>query len=267
MNRGQPIVAYTQSSKLMQPGDSTFDNPPGLAQVAAMRGPSSGELMPDAALLQCQAVRGAIVGTIGLDKPGLSQWSTALSSNRLHAVDQRQQLRDVMPVGLGQNDIDWDALRIDEEVVLAARLTAIGWVRSPFFPPCAARTDELSATTREKLSLSAPRSLSSSTWCSRRHTPALCQARTRRQHVMPEPHPISWGSISQGIPDRKTNRMPVNTRRSSNGLRPGCVLRRRLTGSSGWTIFHSSSSISSRAILPRHVRYRRVAMTAVIPFC
>ena len=113
--------------------------------------------------------------------------------------------------------------------------------------PCTARTDELSATTREKSSLSAPRSLSCSTRCSLCHTPAFCQARTRRQHVMPEPHPISWGSISHGIPDCKTNRNPVNTRRSSSGLRPGCVLRRRLTGSSGCTISQSSSSTSSRA--------------------
>jgi hypothetical protein len=164
-----------------------------------------------------------------------------------------------MPVRLGQNDIDRDALRVDEEVVLAARLTAIGWVRSSFFPPWTARTDELSATTREKSSLSAPRSLSSSTRCSLRHTPAFCQARTLRQHVMPEPHPISCGSISQGIPDCKTNRMPVKTRRSSNGLRPGCILRRRLTGNNGWTIPHNSSSTSSRAIVPRYDRYQRVA--------
>lgn len=208
-----------------------------------------------------------IVGTIGLNGLGLFQRPATLSSNWVDAIDQWQQLRDVMPVSLGQNDIDRDALRVDEEVVLAARLTAIGWVRSTFFPPCTARTDELSATTREKSSLSAPRSLSRSTRCSLRHTPAFCQARTRRQQVIPEPHPISCGSISHGIPDCKTNRMPVRTRLSSSGLRPGCVLRRRLTGSRGWTISHSSSSTSSRAILPRHDNYRRVAMTVKIPFC
>ncbi len=171
-----------------------------------------------------------------------------------------------MPVSLGQNDIDRGALRVDEEGVLAARRTAIGWVRSRFFPPCTARTDELAATTRKKSSLSAPRKLSSSTRCSLRHTPAFCQARTRRQQVMPEQHPISCGRISHGIPDCKTNRMPVSTRLSSSGLRPGCVLRRRLTGSSGWTISYSSSSTSSRAILPRHENFRRVAMTVIIHF-
>jgi len=233
VNRGQPFVAYAQSSELMQPGDGAFDDPPSLPQVTAMRGPSLGNLMPDAALFQRQAVSAAIVGTIGLDRFWPFQWPPALASNWFYAVNQWQQLRNIMPVGLGQNDVDRDALRVDEKVVLAACLTAIGWVRSTFFPPCTARTDELSATTREKSSLSAPRNLSRSTRCSWRHTPAFCQARTRRQHVMPEPQPISRGSISHGMPDRKTNRMPLNTRRSSSGLRPGCVLRRCLIGKSG----------------------------------
>ena len=40
-------------------------------------------------------------------------------------------------------------------------------------------------------------------------------------HVMPEPHPISWGSISHGIPLLSTNRMPVSAFRFSIGFRPG----------------------------------------------
>jgi hypothetical protein len=67
--------------------------------------------------------------------------------------------------------------------------------------------------------------------------------------------PISWGSISHGFQDCKTNRMPVSTRRSSSGLRPGWVIRRHLTGDNGWTISHKSSSTSSRAISPRQNNY------------
>ena len=54
VHRRQSFVAYAQSPRLMQPGDGAFDNPPGLAQVAAMRSPAPGKLVPDAALLQCQ---------------------------------------------------------------------------------------------------------------------------------------------------------------------------------------------------------------------
>ena len=118
----------------MQPGDSAFNYPPGLAKIAAMRSSAFGNLVVYAALLQCLAVGATVVGTIGLNGLGLFQRPPALSSNWGDAIYQWQQLRDVMPVGLGQNDIDRDALRIDEEVVLAARLTAIGWVRSAFSP-------------------------------------------------------------------------------------------------------------------------------------
>ena len=123
-----------------------------------MRSSSPGNLVPNASLFQRQAMGAAIVGTICLNRPGLFQRPSALAANWVHPFDQRQQLGDVMPVGLGQNDIDRNPLRVDEEMMFAARLAAIGWVRSSFFPPCTARTDELSATTREKSSLSAPRS-------------------------------------------------------------------------------------------------------------
>jgi hypothetical protein len=52
------------------------------------------------------------------------------------------------------------------------------------------------------------------------HTPACCQSRRRRQQVMPEPQPISWGSISHGMPERRTNRMPVRAARSGTRGRP-----------------------------------------------
>ena len=38
---------------------------------------------------------------------------------------------------------------------------------------------------------------------------AACQSRGRRQQVMPEPQPSSFGSIRLGMPLRSTNRMPV----------------------------------------------------------
>ncbi|MDB5760559.1 MAG: hypothetical protein JWM30_3848 [Burkholderia sp.] len=98
MDRGQSFVAYAQSPKLMQPGDSAFDYPPGFTKIAAMRCSAFGNLVVNAALLQCQAVCTTIVGTIGLNGLGLFQWPSALSSNWVDAVNQWQQLRDVVPV-------------------------------------------------------------------------------------------------------------------------------------------------------------------------
>jgi hypothetical protein len=74
-----------------------------------------------------------------------------------------------------------------------------------------------------------------------RQTPASFQSRSRRQHVMPLPQPISWGSISQGMPLLKTKRMPVRAARSGTGGRPPFGLRRR---------FGSSGAIRAHNLLP-----------------
>ena len=43
----------------------------------------------------------------------------------------------------------------------------------------------------------------------------------RRQQVIPEPQPISCGRCSQPIPVFNTNKIPLNTFRSSIRFRPG----------------------------------------------
>lgn len=68
----------------------------------------------------------------------------------------------------------------------------------------------------------------------------------------PNPHPISCGSICQGMPERSTKVIPVSAARSATpGCRPGFFLRRRLgAGRSGSIMFHNSSSISGLGIAP-----------------
>ncbi len=64
---------------------------------------------------------------------------------------------------------------------------------------------------------------------------------------MPDPQPISWGSISQGMPLFKTNRIPVRTARSSmRGLPP--LGLGGSSGKSGSITSHSSSVTSGLAI-------------------
>ncbi len=179
MNRRQPLISHAQMAKLVQPCDGALHHPSGRAQIAAVRSATPGDLMLDATFFQGLPMLLTIVPAIGLHPLWFMQWPAAFARDGSNSLYQRHELGDVMPVCLGQNDIDRHALRVDEKVVFAPRLTAIGWVRSSFFPPCTARTEELSATTREKSSLSAPRSLTSSTRCSRVHTPAFCQAGSR----------------------------------------------------------------------------------------
>jgi hypothetical protein len=118
--------------------------------------------------------------------------------------------------------------------------TAFGTV--PLFATPMAGMVCASRATRDQSIWSASPRRSSKTRCRRSQTPARCQSRRRRQQVMPEPHPISWGSISQGMPLCKTNRMPVRALRSGTRGRPP----RGLGGSGGSNGSMTSQSASER---------------------
>ena len=238
----------------MQPSNGAFDYPAGGSETATVRGAPPRDLGANTASSQRPAVRLGVIAAIGLDHIGTVTRRARFAGDRRNAVDQGQQLGDIVAVGLGKNDRQGNALGIREEVVFRACFTAIGWVRSSFFPPCTARTEELSATARAKSSLSAWRNFASNTRCSSPQTPACCQSRSRRQQVIPDPQPISCGNLSHGMPDCGTNNIPVSTRRSESGRRPGYRLRRRRRGNRGSITAHHRSSTNGFdiALAPGH---------------
>ena len=159
--------------------------------------------------------------------------------------DQRIELRDVVDIGGGYLRDERDASRVGDEMVFGARLAAIGWVRSSFFPPRTARTEALSTMVHRWSSRPRRRSSARSVSCRRCQTPARCQRTSRRQQVLPEPQPICRGSICQGMPARSTNKIPVRIARSGSGGRPWRWPRRtRRGGISGASRAQIASSIS-----------------------
>src|SRR5262249_22271328 len=124
-----------------------------------------------------------------------------------------------------------------------------GPVRSP---PKTARMEQLSTTGRDQSIWSERASQSSNAKCIRSQTPARCQSRRRRQHVIPDPHPSSGGSICQGMPLRRTKTMPVRHARSETRGRPPCGRRGRI-GKKGSTRSHNRSGSNAAAI--RRPRY------------
>jgi hypothetical protein len=103
-----------------------------------------------------------------------------------------------------------------------------------------AGTDALSRHARRQSMAPARPSRSRSTRWSRSHTPFACHSFKRRQQVLPEPQPISWGSICQGRPERSTNRMPASATRSGTRGRPPLGLGRS-AGRMGSITAHRSS--------------------------
>lgn len=265
MHFGPTFIAHTQATKLVQPSERALDHPACQAEMTAVLGEALADLRPDATLSQDLPICFTVVTTVSLHAPRFAQRPFTLASDGRNPFQQGHELGRIMTIRTREDHIQWYTGGVDEGVVLAARLAPISRVGAFF--PCTARTDELPVITREKSMRSALRSLASKTRCSLSQTPAFCQSRARRQHVMPEPQPISLGSSSHGNPDCRMNRMPVNTRRSSNRLRPAGVSCGGGGGSKGRTISHNSSLTSSRVMLPLHRTCWKSDWTAVIRFC
>lgn len=247
----QSFTTDSQATKPMQPCDGSLHHPARFTQTTAVLGSASRDLRANTSDQQCQPMWFRVIATVSLYKFGFALGSATFASNGRNRIYQRQQLRHVVTIGLGQDYRKGNALRVRKEVMLRAGTTAIGWVRSRFFPAPTARMEELSAIARLKSTRSTSRSLDNSSRCRRSHTPVSCQSLSRRQQLDPLPQPISRGNMFQGIPERNTNRIPVSAARSGTGMRPGYFLRRGLAaGSKGLISSQSSSSISGFGIAP-----------------
>ncbi len=249
MDVGISFVANFQASKAMEPGNRAFYDPTCFAKSAAMRRAELGEQGRDTTLAQALTMRLRTVSPVALDDFRLAQRPAAPAADGRNCLDQCIKPGHVVAVRTGQDDRERDALRIDDEVVLAAELAPVRWVRTGFFPAAMARIEELSTMAHAMSSRPRRRNSAHSVSWIRCQTPAFCQATNRRQQAVPEPQPISWGSRFHAMPERSINTMPVSTARSGVGLRPAYRrLRDARTGSNGSISDHSSSSMSSLGI-------------------
>ena len=133
---------------------------------------------------------------------------------------------------------------VDHDMALCAQLATIRRILASLFAPPGAGTLALSRDARVQSIRPASCSRCRSVRCNRLHTSARCQSRKRRQHVMPLPQPSSWGSISHGMPLRKTKTIPVKAARSlMRRGRPPLGLGGS-GGRSGAMISHSASLIN-----------------------
>lgn len=246
---GITFIANLQASKRVKPCNRALDWPTRSAQTTAMGRANFCEHRRDAAFSQTLSMWFGTVAPVALNDPRFMQWSPPLASNAWNGIDECIKLGDVVAVRPAQDDRERDTFRVDDEVMFAAELAPVRWIRAGFFPASIARIDELSTSARER-SISPRRrgSASNVSWM-RCQTPASCHAASRRQQAVPEPHPISCGSRFHAMPERSTNTMPVSAARSGVGLRPAyCRLRGARAGKSGSISNHNSSSMSSLGI-------------------
>ena len=248
MNAGPAFKPDAQTAELMQPRKRSFNHPAIHAQTTAVFSVAPRNPRLNAAFTQRVAMGLRVVAAVGVDLIRSPTRPTAFAPHRRNSIHHRQQLCDIVCVGTGQRNSEWNALRICDDVVFAARFGAIGRIWTGAFAPKTARTEALSMAERDQSIWSIAFNSANSTSCSFCHTPSCCHWFNRRQQVMPDPQPISWGRSSHAIPVFNTNRIPVSTLRLSSGHRPGFFARRGLTGMSGSINSHSASSTSGFAM-------------------
>ncbi len=160
-----------------------------------------------------------VISLVGMQLVGPAPWATRSMPHRRDRIEGGRQHQAVVPVGAAQAQAERCPRPVDHNMALRARFAAIRRVRAGGRAPFLAAMAEESSAARLQSSWSASARRSSKVRCRRIHTPAACQSRSRRQHVMPE-QPISDGSISHGMPERRTKRMPARAARSSTRGRP-----------------------------------------------
>ena len=168
--------------------------------------------------------------------------------DRLNSIDHIYERIGVVNVSRSTDYGERYSFGVDHNMALRTRFAFIRWIGTGTLSPFLAAMLAESTAARDQSILPASPSLSRNTWCNFSHTPAFCQSRGLRQQVMPEPQPISGGSIFHCMPVLSTKTMPLNASRLGTLGRPPFGLAGS-TGNSGATISQSSSGTMNVLIL------------------
>ena len=188
----------------------------------------------DAPTPEFVAVWLGVVSAITLDQPRLTGGPPAAAAQRRHRVEEREQLGDVVAIGRRQRGDDRNPVRVGENMMLRPGFAAIGRVRSSLSPR--ATRGLTSCRPAPGPDRGAPvTQLAEQGRMQRFHTPARCQRTSRRQHVVPEPQPISRGSMSmdpaaQNEQDARQHGSVGNRPASRIAVIPGTTFRQQRLG-------------------------------------
>ena len=129
------IGADEESAAVVEPGEGALHDPTVTSEPGAVLGLAACDHRFDAALPDEAAVLVVVVTAVGDQRPRSASWPTDPATDRRHAVEQVEQLRDVVAVAAGERPGERDTAAVYEEVVLAARATAIDRAGTRFGAP------------------------------------------------------------------------------------------------------------------------------------
>src|SRR5215210_2457419 len=242
-----PLVTNSEPAVFGDPSQRPLHDPSVPSQLLGALHTLPGYAALDASFSQSSRTLFVVVGFVGVKLLGSLPRPAARTLDRPDAVYEVLEDHRIVYVRGGEAHCERDARSLDHKVALRARLSLIRRIRAGSRSPLLAGMLAESKEARSQSICSASPRRSKRTRCSFTHTPASCHSLRRRQQVTPLPQPISWGSISQGMPLLSTKMMPVRVARSSKrGLPPSGL--GGSSGKSGSTISQSSSVTNSLAM-------------------
>ena len=131
------VVTNEQSFVVVEPGEGALDDPTNAAKPGAVLGQTTRDLRFDPSGAELTAVPVMVVAAVGDDPVGAAAWPANLAAYRRDALDERDQLGDVVAVAAGDRPGEWDPGRVYEKVMLRAVSGSINRARprrgAPFF--------------------------------------------------------------------------------------------------------------------------------------
>lgn len=250
MNIESSRIPNRQAPKVREPSKGALYDPAMLAQFRATLDPTSGNPGRNTPSPERLAVGFAIVAFVGVQLGRASTRSAPSPFEGWDSVKHHLQRGRIGNVRSCTPHREGNAASADHKMALRAWFAPIRWVGADGLAPFFARMLVESTQARDQSISPAWLSWSNSSLCIRSQTPACCQSRSLRQHVMPLP--ISCGSSSHWMPLLSTNKMPVKAARLGTRGRPpfglvgsagnsGSITAHNSSGNCGFAMPHSTS--------------------------
>jgi hypothetical protein len=131
------IGADEQSASVVEPGEGAFDDPAVASEAGAVLGLAARDYRFDPSLPDEAAVLVVVVAAVGDHAVGATSGPADAATDGWHAVEQPEQLRDVVAVTAGERPGQRDAAAVYEEMLLTAATASVDRtgtrLRAPFF--------------------------------------------------------------------------------------------------------------------------------------
>jgi hypothetical protein len=117
---GVALVTDSEAAEVVQVSEAALHDPALAAEAGAVCCSPSGDHGRDPESPQEPAVLVVVIAAVGQEPVGLLAWPADLASHgpAVEVFDQRDQLGNIVAIPASQPDREWDAARVDQEMVL-----------------------------------------------------------------------------------------------------------------------------------------------------